>query len=228
MQFAGKYTVVLPPDDAHPEAMYPQGSGYGTLTVAATGLARFTGVLGDMTAASQGVALTKDGNFPLYVALYGAKGSVSGMLTLHDPAAANHVEGKLNWFKPVVKTGMYRGGFAGKIEVEGSLYVKPPGRPQILSVPSGHATFSIADGNVTLTSATRDVTIDVKNKIKIVGTEKFTMTLAPSTGLFSGTFYDAQKKARAFKGAVLQKQNSGAGLFKGIDQTGAVELDPTP
>ena len=70
----------------------------------------------------------------------------------------------------------------------------------------------------------KSLTIDAQNKIKIVGNEKFTMTLAPATGLFTGTFYDADNKLRTFNGAVLQKQNSGAGLFKGNGQTGSVEL----
>lgn len=66
--------------------------------------------------------------------------------------------------------------------------------------------------------------INAQNKINIVGNEKFTMTLAPATGLFTGTFLDIGNKSRTFKGAVLQKQNRGAGLFKGNGQTGTVEV----
>lgn len=50
------------------------------------------------------------------------------------------------------------------------------------------------------------------------------MTPAPATGFFSGKFYDTQQKAWPFKGSVLQKQNRGAGLFKGTCAT-AVALE---
>lgn len=72
---------------------------------------------------------------------------------------------------------------------------------------------------------TKDLTIDSQNNIKITGNEAFTMTLAPASGLFSGKIYDTQEKVWPFKGAVLQKQNRAAGLFKGNDATGSVELD---
>ena len=72
----------------------------------------------------------------------------------------------------------------------------------------------------------KDLTIDSKNKIKIVGTERLLLTLSPSIGYFSGSFYDTANKRRTFKGVLLQEQNIGLGLFQGNGQTGTVELDP--
>ena len=54
------------------------------------------------------------------------------------------------------------------------------------------------------------------------------MSITAGTGLFSSTLYDTNKKARTFRGAVLQRQNISSGLFIGNGQTGRVDLDPTP
>lgn len=171
--------------------------------------------------------VTKNAQLPDYLAVYGAKGSLSGWLTLYDSAATNQIGGTLNWFKPTTLTpAWYPAEFLEQIVVEGSSYLAPPKQPQIL--PVGPAMFTISDGNVTVNPAVKNLTIDALNKIRIVGDGKFTMTLEPATGLFTGTFLDAGNKSRTFKGAVLQKQNRGAGLFKGEKQTGNVELQPVP
>jgi hypothetical protein len=47
--------------------------------------------------------------------------------------------------------------------------------------------------------------------------------------LFSGSFVNPPAaKPTAFRGALFQKQNDGAGFFLGTDQTGFVTLDPAP
>ncbi len=219
---AGRYTLLLPPDPAHPEAAYPQGTGYATLTVGASGYATMAGLLGDQTWVGQGAAFSKDGRYPVYVALSAMKGSLSGWLTI-DKAATNAVAGTLHWFKPATRTpSWYPAEFSGEIAVQGSTYHAPPTQAQIL--PAGPATVTINGGNVTVNPAVKNVTIDVQNRVKITGNDRFTMTLRPSTGLFQGAFYDTAKNLRTFRGAVLQKQNRGAGLFKGSGQTGNVEL----
>ncbi len=64
----GHYTIALPADSTHPEAPYPQGTGYAKVTVTTRGLATLAGVLGDGTAFSAGGPITAAGEFPFYVA----------------------------------------------------------------------------------------------------------------------------------------------------------------
>jgi hypothetical protein len=225
--FKGAYTVNLPADPQHPETTYPQGTGYGTITVTAASQVRFVGVLGDQTPVSFGAVALADGRFPVYFPLYLAKGSLAGWLTLQDPSEVNQVEGTLDWFKPVTnKFTLYPAAISGTIAVEGSGYIAPPKQPQIL--PTGPATFTVTGGNVSVIDSLKNLTIDAKNKIKIVGNEKFTMTLAPASGLFTGTFYDTAAKLRTFNGAILQNRATGAGLFRGNGQTGTVEILTPP
>ncbi|MEA3213458.1 MAG: hypothetical protein QOE70_6515 [Chthoniobacter sp.] len=233
----GRYTVIFGAKAQPGASSIPRGYGYGTIVVAPSGIATLAGMLPDGRAVTYANAISKHHEWPFYVALYIGTGSVWGPLTFHDAAAPSAVDGpSLIWFKPVT-TGWYPAAFSGQVTVTGSHYVAPPVRPQILNLPAGSASFTVAGGNVTTDPATKHLTIDSRNRVKILGSERFMMTLLPApvpaaipppppTGVFSGTFYDTEKKARPFKGVVLQKQNVGFGLVKGNGATGSVELKP--
>ena len=77
---AGSYTVVLEPSEGSGSNI-PQGFGYGTLTVASTGLGRMTGFLADGTKISISVPLSKHGTWPLYESLYKNQGACIGWVT---------------------------------------------------------------------------------------------------------------------------------------------------
>jgi hypothetical protein len=53
------------------------------------------------------------------------------------------------------------------------------------------------------------------------------LRIAPANGLFSGTFVDPLTGLRgSIKGAVLKKQNTGAGAFRAKNAVGGVCLAP--
>ena len=73
------------------------------------------------------------------------------------------------------------------------------------------------------------VTLNANNKVTPCVTNGFKLTVTSKTGLFSGSFVNpATSKPMMFKGALFQKQNDGAGLFTGPDQTGFVAVEPSP
>ena len=225
----GSYTVLLPPDPAHPEATAPQGAGYGTLTVDSAGAIRFAGVLGDGTKASQGASLTADGTWPFYVAPYKLGGSVSGWIAFLAVANVSDFNGTLNWFKLANPTdALYRAGFSTQISLIGSRYTVPPiGTRVLFANTGGAATFTITGGNLNPSAPQEKLFFSTLNTVSLVSGPPFTMKLTLTTGVFAGTFADpGGSKPRAFSGVLFQKQNLGAGLFIGNTQTGSVNLTP--
>ena len=70
-----------------------------------------------------------------------------------------------------------------------------------------------------------DIELTADNKFLIHSTNKLTLTIAPASGLISGSFTDpASGKAVAFKGAVVETERSGAGYFLGTNASGRVRL----
>ncbi len=225
----GFYTVLMPSDPAHPEATSPQGTGYGTLTVDATGAIRFAGVLGDGTKASQGTSLTADGTWPFYVAPYKLGGSISGRIAFRSVSNVSDFNGTLNWFKLANPTdALYRAGFSGQISLIGSRYTMPPiGTRVLFANTGGTATFTITGGNLNPSAPQEKLFLSTLNTVSLVSGPPFTMKLTLTTGVFAGTFADPGGiRPRAFGGVLFQKQNLGAGLFLGNGQTGSVNLTP--
>ncbi len=140
--FAGNYTFILEPaDDTDPTV--PQGFGFGTLAVSATGSARMRGVLGDGTKISVSAPIAADGTFPLYVSLYKNLGSCIASVTMDT----NHVLGAMaNWFKPVSPLDHdYPVGFMTSLNLTGALYVSPKdGGPSI----AGSGTLTLGGGSL--------------------------------------------------------------------------------
>jgi hypothetical protein len=64
---------------------------------------------------------------------------------------------------------------------------------------------------------------------KVTDTNKMSLTISTASGLFTGSVVNpATKKAISIYGAVLQKQNIGAGYFLGTNESGEVFLGPVP
>ena len=82
------------------------------------------------------------------------------------------------------------------------------------------------NGNLSADFA-NDVTLGADNKIVNHGENKLALTIAKSTGLFSGSVTPpGLTKSMPFKGALLQKQNRGAGFLTGTNKTSRVTLGP--
>jgi hypothetical protein len=223
---AGKYTLIIPgSDDA---ATRPGGCGFGAVSVSPVGAVTLKGTLGDGTPVTSKTFLSKEGQWPLYAALYGKKGLFIGWLTFtNDLATKSDLEGIANWIKPSqTGTTLYPGGFESGVtrglEVTGSLWNSgvPPlnwSRGSIV-LENGNATLNLTN-QITLSADGKATDDAITNKLKL--------TITMSSGVFKGSLLDplTQQKT-AFNGALLQKQNAGYGFFPHGDKSGPVRLLP--
>lgn len=227
--FAGKYTFVIP--SGTNAAASPGGDGFGTATVSAAGTVTMSGTLADDTRIAQTVPLSKNGQWPLYVALYAGKGSLLSWVTFTN-SPADDFNGLLSWIKPVLvpPAKFYRAGFTNETTINGSRYTPPVGTTnRVLNFTNGIVTFT--DGNLGQ-SIINVVTLQANNKVinnTNASPNKLVLTIVPSTGLFNGTvLVPGTNKIISFKGALHQKQNFGAGFFLGTNQSGRVFFGPNP
>jgi hypothetical protein len=221
--FKGKYTLILPgSDDA---AAAPGGDGFGTVLVSPKGRLTFHGTLADGTPATQSVPLSKNGDWPLYVALYAGKGSILSLATLNtDPSPAPSISGTLSWIKPGLPTARYYpDGFNLLLDLAGSIY-QPPGTNRVLDL-HGAANVIFSGGNLS-DSFTNVVTLGANNRVTNFTTNQpLVFSIVLPDGRFSGRVTLTNAGARVilpFKGALLQHQNFGSGFFLGTNQSGRV------
>lgn len=221
----GSYTIVLGAPDAVP-AGAPEGDGFGVVTVADTGAVKLKGTLADGTKVSQSAWLSKDGEWPLFVALYKAKsGGLLGELRFQDIMNTSDFDGVVNW-QPAAPAG------ALALAAVGSRYAKPAAFERMLALQNvaGNALFTAEDGGMAA-PLEKKVTVNSANAVNVPvsGADKLALKLTTATGLFNGGFLLADGKTKAsFGGAILQKQNVGAGHFLAKLNRGAVALEPNP
>jgi Divergent InlB B-repeat domain len=219
--FAGKYTLVMPSAD---EDDAPRGDGFGRVSVSAAGVVTLVGSLADGTKISDSVTLSKAGAWPLYAPLYAGKGSVLSWMTFTNLAETD-IAGALSWIRPILpKAKFYTNGFAVQTDVVGSSYTSPASKTnRVIEIESGIVTLS---GGGLAGALTNDISIASNNKVTNLGTNKLSLTFATATGLFSGKVLNPETgKTLKLQGAVLQKQNLGAGFFLGTDGSGRVALE---
>jgi hypothetical protein len=218
----GKYTVLIP---GSPDASaQPGGDGFGSVTVDHYGNLSFSGTLGDGTSASQSAVVSGQGQWPLYVSLYSGKGSILGWLTFANEQT-NDIEGAPVWIKlPQPTAKVYPAGFTNQIPgLFGSLFQFTNGVP-VLDFAAGE--LWLTNGNLAQ-SFTNQFVLGDNNKV--TSTNKMSLTILSSSGLFTGSVVNPEtKKMIPIHGAVLQKQNIGAGYFLGTNESGAVFLGPIP
>jgi hypothetical protein len=218
----GAYTFLLPPDAAPPSGVaYPPASGYGTLTVAATG--RVTAKIyladGSPTLTAAGIH-TATGDFYFDLPKLGGV-FLAGSMVLEE-GAGDSVTGTVTW----QRLGQ---GAPVHIAVQGSRYRPPAGAQEILVTP---LTFHIAGGAIN-DPAAQPIALSAAsdkpaNKVTFAaGGALKTLTMAPKTGLLNGSFGAGvpgvvKPGTFSFRGVVLQKQNRAEGFFKGPVGTGAI------
>lgn len=210
VELVGKYTVLLPPGAGSGS---PGGTGFGKVTIGATGSVSVQGKLGDGTSFNQSTRLTAGSAWPLFTALYSTTGSVSGWLYPHSDEDTD-LEGELRWFKlpvPAAKvkpTTLYPAGFSTTLEPQGSRYTPPIKGVAAIEVPpsTGLVTveWSSHPGSPLLIAWAQT------NKITAPAGSRFTLSITASTGLFSGScLFPGETKATKFFGALFQKHETG-------------------
>jgi hypothetical protein len=217
--FAGSYTMVIPGDDGSGSA--PEGHGYGTVVIDGNGKARFAGSLADGTKIVQSVPISKNGMWPLYVALYGGNGSVLSWITVTN-RSNDDLNGALSWIKlpnPVAK--FYPAGFTNEYDAVGSIFVAPVGS-NVVNSATAQVTF---EGGNLPSDFTNLINLDLASKITNTSSNQLTMAISVKNGIFKGKVTDPTSGGSfSFGGAVLEKQHAGFGYLLGTSLTSKVEL----
>jgi hypothetical protein len=95
--YQGHYTLLF----THRDLATSLGASFGTVQVSRRGRITWSGRLADHTPVTQSVPLSKDGQWPLYVGLYGGKGSLLSWVTFHTNPAPS-MSGVVSWIKPTL------------------------------------------------------------------------------------------------------------------------------
>ena len=216
-------------------ANFPQGDGYGTLTVSAAGVVKVLGKLADGTAVSYSNSLSQSNKWPVYLPLYGKKGFVFGNVAFDSTQTSSDASctGML-WFRPagVTSPKLYLAGWPAGITTDfvASKFI-PTGLVNTATVLGAGATGAVnaATANITITTADGGLTaatsnqgsLSALNKITVLGPSalssgatnlKFAFTA--STGTFAGSFmHQVSSKVVTFGGVVYQKTKTGSGYF---------------
>lgn len=205
---AGSYTVVIP-GTTNPAAG-PFGDSYGTVKVSSSGAISLAGSLADGTALSQSSTLSQSGFWPLYVSLYGGKGSLWGWNYFSSNGLASYPW--LSWINTTnsTKTAANRSGFTNQQAVlQGSLYQANQ------SLPAGLA-----------------VTLQQLNQPALVisnlagNSSKLILHTNKTTGVISGTFANPADSKQTIKvnGIILQNATNASGYFLVTNQSGAFSI----
>ena len=205
--FEGQYTLVIPGTDD--STVGPYGVSYGTVKVSSTGTITLAGSLADGTTISQSSVVSPDGYWPMYVSLYGGKGSLWGWNYFVNNNITN--ASVLSWINAAnsSRTAVRRLGFTNQqATVTGGLY--KPGQ----KLPAG-LTVSLQDGNFTLM---------IPNLSE--NTNKLTLKTNKTTGVISGSFANPDHPGQIikFNGVILQGSTNARGYFLGTNRSGAFTL----
>jgi exo-beta-1,3-glucanase (GH17 family) len=207
--FEGQYTLIIP-GTTNP-TVGPFGTSYGTVKVSSSGNITLAGSLADGTAISQSSVVSQDGYWPLYVNLYGGKGSLWGWnyftnQTITAPSG-------ISWINSTnsCKTTVCRSGFTNQqATLAGGLYLPGQALPSELTVTLEDTNFSLTISNLS------------------ENTNKLTLKMNKTTGVISGSFANPENPKQTIKvnGVILQGQTNAQGYFLGTNQSGTFTLEP--
>jgi cyclophilin family peptidyl-prolyl cis-trans isomerase len=216
----GKYTLLIPA--ATNSTSGPFGDGYGRATINSKGSLTFSGSLADGTKVTQKAAISKNGNWPLYLSLYKKKGMLLSRILI-DTNQTDDLSGLMNWFKRTQVAKYYGTGFTNESMIIGSRFTPPTATTRLLELTAGVAGFT--NGGLVADFA-NDVTLDAAGKVTNLDTNKLSLNLNKSSGLITGAVTPPTGgRSLPIKGAVLQRQNRGSGYFLGTNNTsGRVSL----
>jgi hypothetical protein len=205
------YTLLLEPDtNNNPPVASPGGDGYAAISDV-NDTAHIAGALGDGTAFSQSVPVSKDGYIPVYVS--SAKALLIGWINL-NAGVTNSVG--LTWAHPTERTGLYQSGFTDLLGVNQILISPWTNSPNL----SGLTTV-LTLPTVTATNVSTNLPAGISAKGKITGSGG----LAGSVNLKTGIFVLTINKTPAH-GAILLNNLQGGGYILSKTSSQAVLIEP--
>jgi uncharacterized repeat protein (TIGR02543 family) len=208
---AGDYTVVIPGQAGDPTV--PAGDGYGTLRVGSDGMGTLSGTLGDGTAFTHTAWLTAEGDWPVYVSLYGGKGAVMSWMTFTNQAASD-LNGTVVWIKQAnAAATAHPAGFTNDTKAVGSLYAVATASGKALDLTDAEVGFS---GGELAADFSNAVSVNAGSQVVNLSANELTLTISKPKGTFTGQVREPGTGVlRVFGGVVLQKQNAGFGFMSG-------------
>lgn len=209
--FAGYYTALLGVTDATANSddvnNTPEGTGYLTFTVSATGVVKYSGAVADGTKFSGSSLLTTFSGeeladlgysdavsgqtyacFPLYTALYSRRGVVAAQVWISGEELPSQSDNLVylsgsQWVYPGLSASYTDDGFEavmddGTLTSAGAAFVKP----EDLALVFEGASFEVDGGTVAVEASGSSIKLESGNDL---GAK---LTASTSTGLFSGRF----------------------------------------
>jgi hypothetical protein len=216
---AGKYTIRLA--GTEDGGTSPGGDGYATATVDNFGRVRLAGKLADGTPFTSGTVMSRGGSWPLYISAYRGKGVLLGWMQCATPA--DIVDATGTWIRPpIAGARLYASGFTASTPVSGSAYTGVTNGllnlTRAIVIASGGGLSAPITNHVALASGSTFVSAEP-------GLAFLKVTV--HNGVFTGSFLSGGSNVR-FEGALLKKQNIGAGFFAGSTSVGHIRIVPVP
>ncbi len=208
---------------------YPQGSGWATAVVGASGLVAVSGELADGERFVLSQYLSKDNRLPYYIAAYRGTGAFGGEVSFRDVPGQSDADGMgLRWFKPpLAAEALYPGGWPSGIRVDllgskflGATVTKKTVLDTAPAVhPAVNALLSLRHGGLP-SMLSNNLTVG-RTSVRVQGAPAGGvaalngLVALGSTGQITGRFArpDAAGSGVQMRGAVFQKTRRGAGYF---------------
>lgn len=240
----GAFTFIIQPDATG--GTNPRGLGYGSAKIDASGRVKAVGSLGDGTKFSTTTSVALDKSWLLFLTPYRGGGVVAARIKVEAGALFSPLSGVLNWRKSLdVKAKMFADGFGTTATLRGYRHspTETASRILVTPLPAQNLQVDFTGGDLPAEPADVAVTLGDRNVVTDMP-PGFKLKFTTATGVFAGSVPDpATGKERSFGGAVLNGTDSvfddegnvtqrtisrGGGLFFGLEQTGAIELNPVP
>jgi cyclophilin family peptidyl-prolyl cis-trans isomerase len=201
-------------------AASPPGSGYASVSLTSAGKVNLTGMLADNTSISESVGISKEGIFPVFASLYGAKGEVFGWQT---NTSGTNFTGQVNWLKLTGTGTYYKSGFEITLDSSTDAYSPPvSGTQYLMTIGGGTLTTTLT--NMLTVNAARQFVPASPNA------DNLHISAAAGTGVLSGQFVNpATGKTILFKGAFASPGVGGSGYtLDSNGQTGYIQIQAAP
>src|SRR5207302_8436851 len=136
---------------------------------------------------------------------------------------------QLVWIKPSGMTGKnYPSGFTNEITIAGVADGTTKSSTPSSSTITGNRNLMLAGGGLAA-PVTIPIRIDANNRVTNLGTNKLTLSISTSTGLFRGSVVDPRSgKPVLFQGALFNDWDGGLGYFLNTGHSGQAMLTPQP
>jgi hypothetical protein len=182
------------------------------------------GALSDGAWFSRSEPVNELNQFPVYASLYGGQGLLLGELSLDTASLGAVPAGSLIWIKPPQQTGLYTGGFAAVLGVEGSPWTNSA---SALAAFTNEAQLTLSGGALA-SNLVFTVQLTSSNTLQQLGGPANFISGAINgvNGLLTLDFSDTGGNDITAHGTVLQNTNLGGGFFPGATNAGTILLQP--